>query len=378
MPQSEKDKQKPQEEVIDGEIVAEFRDETLMNLPKLPEEDEPEPLAAPNVVSPSDDEPVETGRRQFVVQLVMGGVAALALGGSAALLLQRRREPSVVVLPNGTQVDVNGSVDVASLAGQVAQLQEALDAVTAERDQYRRDLANTSADPENLRLQLSEAQRVNDLWQQLDDIGLDDLLGGALQVVGTALGAVLGVKELLKTGLADAENRLDTFVANFPGPQDGIAWLQHQLDGLSNNLDQLAEQVQAAVEPVEPYTKMIADFVMWVLERLPFGAGAKAKAGMEGMQAIITGLPALVTGAKNKVFVPLIDWFGKDNNRNLLGILVNPLKEMLFKPAQDILTKLEGLQTDYENKLVSPTQAALGQRADIREQIRQALTGQEG
>jgi hypothetical protein len=307
----------------------------------------------------------------------MGGVAALALGGSAALLVQSRRKPSVVVLPNGTEVDVDGSVDVGTLAKQVAQLQDELAAVTAERDQYRRDLANASSDPDELRVQLSEAQHLNDLWQQLDDIGLDDLLGGALGVVGAGLAAVLAVVDLLRAGLTEGENRLDTFVANFTGPQDGIAWLQRQLDGLSGNLDQLAEQVQEAIEPVEPYAEMIANFVLWVLERLPFGVGAKAKAGLEGMQAIITGLPALVSGIADKVFVPLADWFGEDTDRNLLGILASPLSEKLFKPAQDILTKIGSFQSDYEDKLATPVQAALAQRADIRDQIRQAQAGLE-
>ncbi|MBN1311601.1 MAG: hypothetical protein JXB30_09290 [Anaerolineae bacterium] len=377
MPQSNNDESKRKEEVVEGEIVAEFRDETLMHLPKLPDDDEPEPLAAPGVKPPSGDEPPEPGRRQFIVRLAMGGVTALALGGSAALLLQRRREPSVVVLPNGTQVDADGSVDVASLAKQVARLQDELEAVTAERDQYRRELANVDADPEELRMQLSEAQHLNDLWRQLDDVGLDDLLSGALQVVSAGLAAILSVVELVRAGLSEAENRLDTFVANFPGPQDGIAWLQRQLDGLSDSLDQLAEQVQEAIEPVEPYAEMIANFVLWVLERLPFGVGAKAKAGLEGMQAIITGLPSLVSGVGGKVFVPLADWFGDDTNRNLLGILVSPLSEKLLKPAQDMLTKLESFQTDYENKLASPAQAALEQRAGIREQIRQAQVGLE-
>lgn len=374
MPQSEQDKLKPKskQEIIDGEIVAEFRDETLMNLPRLPEDEEEkkERPVPPPIVPPPVQEPVDSGRRQFFVRLAIGGATALALGGSAALLLQGRREPSVVVLPNGAQVDVDGSVDVAMLARQVADLQHELTVLTAERDQFKGDLARVM-------VRLEEAEQLNALYRQLDDIGLDDLLDGALGVVTAALGAVLGVVGLVKTGLADGEKRLNGLASNFSSPQGGIIWMQGQINKLADSIDQLGKQVQSAIEPVEPYTKMIADFVLWVLERLPFGAGARAKAGMEGMQAVISLLPDLVSGVKTTVLVPLADWFGEDSKRNLLGILVDPLIDGLLKPAQDMMGKFDIFQTDYTDMLATPAQEALAQRADIREQIRQ-LQGSQG
>lgn len=374
MPETEQDKlkPKPKQEIIDGEIIAEFRDETLMNLPKLPEEEaeqKEKPAPPAPIAPPPVQEPVDTGRRQFFVRLAIGGATALALGGSAALLLQGRREPSVVVLPNGAQVDVDGSLDVAALVQQIADLQQNMAVVTAERDQYKSDLARVVA-------KLEEAEKLNALYKQLDDIGLDDLLDGALSVVSAALTAVLGVVGLVTTGLADGEKRLNGLATNFPGPQSGIIWLQGQIDKLADSIDQLGKQVQAAVEPVEPYTQMIADFVLWVLERLPFGAGAKAKAGLEGMQAVISFLPDLVSGVKTTVLVPLADWFGKDSKRNLLGILVDPLIDGMLKPAQDMMAKFDIFQTDYADMLATPAQEALTQRAAIREQIRQLQAGQ--
>lgn len=371
MSESEQDKLKPRpkQEIIDGEIVAEFRDETLMNLPKLPDEEYAKPAPPPPIAPPVMVEPADTGRRQFFVRLAMGGVAALALGGSAALLLQRQREPSVVVLPNGTEVDVTGSVDVAALAEQVAGLQQNLAVVTAERDQFKSDLDRVMA-------MLEEAEQLNALYKQLDDIGLDDLLSGALSVVSAALGAVLGVIGLVAAGLADGEKRLNSLSTNFPGPQSGIIWLQEQIEKLADSIDELGKQVQAAVEPVEPYAEMIANFVLWVLERLPFGSGAKAKAGLEGMQAVIGSLPGLVSGINTTVLVPLANWFGKDTTRNLLGILVTPLVDGLVKPTQDMMGKFEIFQTDYQDRLAAPAQEALTQRAAIREQIQQLQAGQ--
>lgn len=372
MPENDQNnlKPKPKQEIIDGEIVAEFRDETLMNLPRLPEEEEEqERPAPPSITPPLVQEPPDPGRRQFFVRLAIGGATALALGGSAALLWQGRREPSIVVLPNGAQVEANGSVDVAALAQQVADLQHELAILTAERDQYKSDLARVLS-------RLEEAEQLNALYKQLDDIGLDDLLNGALSVVSAALAAVLGVVDLVQTGLADGEKRLSGLSANFPGPQDGIIWLQEQIGKLADGIEQLGKQVQAAVEPVEPYAQMIADFVLWVLERLPFGAGAKAKAGLEGMQAVITLLPNLVSGVNNTVLIPLADWFGEDQSRNLLGILVNPLADGLVKPAQDMMSKFDIFQIDYTDRLATPAQEALTQRAAIREQIQQIEGGQ--
>jgi hypothetical protein len=376
---AEQDNHEPEEqyEIVDGEVVAEFHSETLMNLPAVPGDDDypapPEGLAG--------DEYYDDGRRHFVTRLLIGGVAALALGGGAAIIYRnsQQREPTVLILPNGSEMSVDDpEVDVGALFDRISELEYELAAVTADRDQLISNLADGSSELEvlhsrieSLQNQLTDERSLNDLWQALDDVGLDSLLNSALQVIVGALSGVTNIAALLRTGLARGQEALDSFVANLPGPQDGIRWLGQQAEGLATLLDWLKEQVQEAVEPVEPFTSMIAQFVLWVLDRLPFGAGNQARAGMEAMQDVINSLPDLVSGINTSVLEPLADWFGDNERVNLFGILLNPITDNVVQRAEDLLDEVAGFEASYEAQLSTPVSEALEERALIKAQIQE-------
>jgi hypothetical protein len=376
---AEQDYHEPEEqyEIVDGEVVAEFHSETLMNLPAVPGDDDypapPEGLAG--------DEYYDDGRRHFVTRLLIGGVAALALGGGAAIIYRnsQQREPTVLILPNGSEMSVDDpEVDVGALFDRISELEYELAAVTADRDQLISNLADGSSELEvlhsrieSLQNQLTDERSLNDLWQALDDVGLDSLLNSALQVIVGALSGVTNIAALLRTGLARGQEALDSFVANLPGPQDGIRWLGQQAEGLATLLDWLKEQVQEAVEPVEPFTSMIAQFVLWVLDRLPFGAGNQARAGMEAMQDVINSLPDLVSGINTSVLEPLADWFGDNERVNLFGILLNPITDNVVQRAEDLLDEVAGFEASYEAQLSTPVSEALEERALIKAQIQE-------
>jgi hypothetical protein len=141
---------------------------------------------------------------------------------------------------------------------------------------------------------------------------------------------------------------------------------------LSADLEWLTEQVQQAVEPVEPFASLIAQFVLWVLDRLPFGAGDKARAGLEAMQTVLNSLPATIDGINNDVMNPLAEWFGSDIRVNLEGTLVSPIKNKVFTTGASLAKQVAGFKDTYETTLAAPTQEALSQRAELRAQI-QAL-----
>lgn len=362
------DQQDEHEDVIDGEIVAELDDHTLLNLPMPDGEHE---RAGGQVGTPA------SGRRGFMLRVLLGGTAALALGGSAALYLdqRRRREPQLVFLPNGSQVT---SGDAETLIEQMALLNSQLADMTAERDRLLGELAQASNDLNEAGAQLAEAlaqleeqRALNELWQQHDSVGLDDLLIAAFVLLNPALLSVMNFIAILRAGLSRGQGALDAFVAALPGPQQGIAWLKTRVSTLAASLDWVIEQVQEAIEPVEPFAQMIANFVIWVLERLPFGIGAKAEAGLEAMQTVITGLPEMVEGINTTVLDPLADWFAGDEQRSLAGILLNPIVDNVFEPAGDVLEQVTSFDTTYQAQLATPVQQALDRRAAIREQIRE-------
>jgi hypothetical protein len=359
------------DDVVDGEVIAEYGDATFVNLPRVLDDDEDEEMF---------DEPApDPARRGFLTRLLIGGAAAAALGGSAALYYDQRRrdaEPEFVVLPNGADVTAEGQ---ARLLERIAEMEAALDAMTADRDRLANELDSTNTDLVVVRgelddalAQLEEHRRLNALWEQLDAIGLDNLLNDALARAGTAFVRVMQVIVLLRTGIAAAQNVLNGFVAVFPGPQEGIRWLGRQTLALASSLDWLGQQIEEAIEPSDSLTSMVADFVLWVLERLPFGVGNRAKAGLEAMQTLINDLPDLLAGLNDDVLDPLADWFGGDEGSNLLGTLVTPVVENAIEPAETVLDAVGEFETIYKDNLVDPVQGALTQRAALRSEIESA------
>jgi hypothetical protein len=370
----EKRDRQEQEDVIDGEVVAEFEDHTLMNLPSVDGDEE-------DSTGEAAGGEVDLGRRQFFTRLAVGGVAALALGGSAALLLYRQRgEPTVVILPNGAAVGSGGEpADVAALYERVAELEYQLASVTAERDQLLSDLTSGDTEYQRLHAQLEETQaeleelrNINGLWQTMDQIGLDGLLRAAITLVGNSLTAFLAVLGLMQSGVAKGQSVIAKFINSLPGPQAGIRWLQERASRLADDLEWLGEQVENVVEATGPLTQKITEFILWILDRLPFGAGDKARAGMDAMETVINSLPNLIDGINTSVLEPLAVWFDADDDGNLAGILLDPIAENLVEPARETLSEFTTFQKAYEDELASPALAALDERDAIRSQIQEA------
>jgi hypothetical protein len=366
-----KKKIKP-DDIIDGEVVSEFSDQTMMNLPQVPKRRAAEETA------------VDTGRRDFVTRIVLGGAAALALGGSAALLVNQRLRESggttEVILPYGGTSGGPATGDTADLVQRVADLEYNLAALTAERDQAISDLNVANTDLSELRSQLdvalaelAEAQEVNTLWQALDDIGLDSLVGTAFNALAVILTPMLEALSIVQTGIVLGQSAIQRLLQALPGPSDGIRWLAQRVAALSNDLEWLSQQVQQAVQPVEPFANLIAQFVLWVLDRLPFGAGDQARAGLEAMQTVINSLPDTVEGINTQVLNPLADWFGQDKSRNLVGTYVTPVQDRVIVPSTNLAEKVDEFKTAYQEQLVAPVQAALSERASIRSQIEAKL-----
>nr|MBN1229094.1 hypothetical protein [Anaerolineae bacterium] len=359
-------KRQEQDDVLDGEIIAEY-DGTMMNLPTIRGKQSGRP----------GQEGPDPERRQFIIRLLLGGASALALGGSAALVYDRHRnnQESVVVLPEGSEISAE---DVAALLEQISSLDYQLASVTAERDQLIADLNTSQADAANAQAQLADALRLIDdyrvllsLWQQLDDVGIDGLLAIALGVASGSFSRMMEVVEILRTGVAAARAVIDWFIARLPGPQQGIAWLQGQVSLFSANLEWLGDQMEEALDPVEPLTSMVAQFVIWVLDRLPFGIGSKARAGMEALREIVNDIPNLLTGIGTSILDPLADWFGNNRSTNMFGILLDPIDDHVMLPASDVFKQVTGFADVFDNNLVAPTEQALAERSQIRQQIQE-------
>jgi len=369
--------QQDDDEIVEGEVVGETDPQTMMNLPPIPEEDEhhDDALSPAPFADASEDETVNNpGRRFMLARILMGGTAALAVGGSAALLLDRRRkeDPTVVILPNGEQALGPESADIATLARQIADLQDQLETVTFERDQLQVEVNALTTEVEDLRARCATSEELNGLWASLDDLGLDDIVSSGLAVVQIPLAAVVRVAGLLGLGLQVGRAAIQSFVNSLPKPRAGMTWLSQQVDRLADALEDLALKLQEAVDPDNKVTAMVTSFVLWLLDKLPFGAGDQAKAGLESMENIVNSLPVLTDGIVSDVITPIAGWFGTDDEESFDGLLFNPIRGDVFQKADDIIEQVATLEQRFNEELLEPVQAALENRQALRQQIAEA------
>ncbi len=344
-------------QIVDGEVLAEYDDHTLLNLPSVPDDTNEQQSDI------EDTQPSAPGRRQFMLNLLLGGGAAVALGGSAAFYAaSRQTEPTMVVMPNGAEFDPNDSTDVARLAERLAIVEAELETVTAERDQLSLEL-------DDARRALVDVQQLNALWNRHDEVGIDTLLAGGLAVLAAGFGNLLTLVTNVLDGVERGGEVITAFIEALPGPADGIRWLTRQVLALSNGLNTLAQTVEDIVESENSVVSMLAEFVIWLMDKLPFGAGNSAKAGLEAMQSLINELPTMVDRVNSDVLNPLADWLGDDDNVNFTGILLRPIEQFVIEPASTLADDVSGFQETYQAEFAAPVSTALSERSTIKAEI---------
>jgi hypothetical protein len=316
-------------------------------------------------------EDIEAGasRRVFLRRLVVGGSLALGAGGVVAYLVDRDNT-TVMVLPNGDAVEVPTGTEVdetMNLINELAALREELSASDAARRDAESQLSNAQAEIARLNDENSGLLSLVGLYEALEAIGLDDLVAVGFATIGAGMVAARQLISLLEKGVGKGITILDEFAEHFPTPQEGLVWLAGQLSALIINLQTLTARIEEAIEPIEDFAQEVAEFIVSVLRRLPFGHSFAG--GLETMQTIVGGLPTMVADIRTGVLDPLDEWFGQNNQTNLLGTLVNPMEEELIGPADDIVTSFGELDDSYQSDLLTPVQGALDERATIRQQI---------
>lgn len=381
-----------EEQIIEGQILSED-DQTMLNLPPVPFEDEfiddfdvgeyseeYDDYDYYEAAAGEDETVSDSGRRHFLTRVLLGGVAATALGGSAALLYEQHggSAPNIAAMTSLSDA-VRTQPTVAANSTDVSQLRSALQAITADRDRLNSELQQRNAELAEARQALEVAlaeldahKNLNSLWQQLDEVGLDVMMGAAVAAMGGNLQNLARLAALLREGLEVGRAVTDWFIGAMLRPQTGIQWLQRQVNALATSIDWLLEQVRDVVQPAANLSATLMDFVIKVLDRLPFNFGSRAEAGLNAMRTVVDQLPELIRGINDDVLDPLADWFGTDEGRNLQGMLVRPVIDNVFVPAQQVLAKIDEVDTVFTNNVAQPVETAIAERQTLRERIREA------
>ena len=345
--------------------------------------------------------PDQQSRRLFLAFLVGGAALATVTGGAAAYVLtddnvrrwlaeQGWLSSDAAGLPTATAAGPTPTLEAtrvptlpAGIRNQITALENQVTALTAERDQLRQQVTalggqvkDANNQVEDLRAKNGDIRDLVGLYQQLEAVGLDQIVAAALSAVGVPLLAIQNIRIALTTGIGLAARVLQDLENHLPLVAAGLDWLEQQITALSNGIR--AFQTALAVSADTPTTKAISDFISQLLDILPFGAGQNIKTALQAMGNVLNQLPDLLNNVSAMVIEPVRAWVGSGQQGGLHDTLLRPIRDQVLTPAQQIVANAENLNAVYNQQLAQPVQSALDQRAKVRTEIIKkagALTG---
>jgi hypothetical protein len=215
-------------------------------------------------------------------------------------------------------------------------------------------------------------QGLVELYEKIEKVGLDGILQTGMVAVAAPLELVQRGAETLKKGLELIEAGVASLQEALPSAGEAVAWLKAKVEALADGI----EKVQAAVDRFldratdNSVAARLAEALKWVLDRLPFEWGDKARDAFDRLVELIGRADELVREANTRLLDPVEQrWFSDDATRGVGPTFLTPLVEHLLDPLEAHLGKLAGLADAWQAKLAEPAQQALEERGRLREEI---------
>lgn len=271
----------------------------------------------------------------------------------------------------------------ATLNQQVLTLDSQLGAATTQNAQLATSLTDSQKESETLKNQLAELQfkltgaegklieykDLIGLYDQLENVGLDTLAQNGLQTAAGGLTSALGLLPLVQTGLQSARGLLDEFEKVLPDFHDGLTWLSGQIINLKLGLFALEKAAQTTLtNAATGVVAVFGGFITFVLDYLPFDIGKQTRAAFDNAQSVITQTSEMTARTDDRVFNKMSRYVS-DGPNNWQKKLVSPLREQTMAPTDQLLTAVNDAHTTFNTALSAPVQAALEQRAGLRQKI---------
>ena len=216
------------------------------------------------------------------------------------------------------------------------------------------------------------------LYERLEGAGLDDAVSGGLAGITPLLRVLREGSKLLLLGIGVAELALAQVEKAQDKVREGIDFVQRIVDSLEEKVAGLWSLLGEVTGVAVPIADAIGEFFGDILEKIPFGIGAKIQQIIDWMQDLIAQLPEALATTKVQLLGPLrLEWFDADSEESLDARLFKPVREELLSPAKNLVAELERLDADWETVVRAPIEAALAERAAVRQEIL-AFTGEQG
>lgn len=227
----------------------------------------------------------------------------------------------------------------------------------------------TSAHTAVLEKELNALRELVALYEEMDNLGLDDRLREGLRAVGRILETVGEIAGRLLEAIRSARAALLKFQSKIPDLHAAVRWLRESLLSLSQRLTALENEVNSFLGLANPVAETVGGFLSRILDRLPGTFGKQVRGGLERMGEVLAALPAFLQGLFTRILEPLEDWFNSRADAGLNAWLVNPLLHDVLDPAEALVERVLELTTTWKEQLAGPSEEALARRSELRAEI---------
>lgn len=221
------------------------------------------------------------------------------------------------------------------------------------------------------RARLEKYAQLIALYEQLEKVGIDNIIAAGMNIMRGALEAVKAGIQIVRAGIAVAEAALKNFQTLLESLRGGADAVARAVTDLSQKF-KIAEGIVVAVIGVAlPLAESIASFFNALLSKIPI-VGDDLRRAATALVDVVRAIPTLVDAVMNRLLKPLHDlFFPLSGEPTVKTTLFDPLSQHLLDPLKKFLGDLEAALDRWENDFAKPTQKALDERAKIRKQIAQ-------
>ena len=303
--------------------------------------------------APPVDEVARVSRRKFLTGAVAGGAAGLAVAAGTSVAVWK--------IGDSELLSARETAD-AELAAASAELEATKNAA----DLDLKDLAEDAAE------EVAKLLGLLDLYEELDEIGLDGIIAKGLGALALPLGALEAGAKALKAGLEWAEDALLAVGEALPSAQESLLWLEDRVSALADAIEKLENGVARALDKAtdNPVGEAVKELTAKILDALPFGLGDRFRDALAGLVLLVTSIDLLVEGINTKLLEPLRqNWFSDGEDEGMSGTFLAPLVDKVLNPLEEHLDNLAQLADTMQAELETPAQKAIAERAQLREKI---------
>lgn len=224
---------------------------------------------------------------------------------------------------------------------------------------------------------LTSHRQLIGLYDQLDEVKLDDTVSSGMQSVLGSINNTTGHAQRLRDGLLVAKENINQLDQGLAILDEGLVRVEGMISALSLLMQGLEERLQAAGEPVAPITDALGSLFTNMISYIPFGIGERIQASIDSIQALIGSIPESIASLNDNLITPLRSTFFPRDGDNIQVRLLEPLTNLLFSPAEWTLNGLANLADTWDKELQQPTQEMIEKRATLRQQIAAHKEGKE-